>query len=382
MCKQNSITQPGTTASKLRAMSGPMARLASVVLLLVMTGIASAQTFFNDADEPFLPSPARTVSTVPANGDVNPYGVAFVDASFQAGSGPLKAGDILVSNFNNSANLQGTGTTIVRIPTGASAPSLFFHGKPGLGLSTALGTLRAGFVVVGNAPTTDGTSATAQPGSLLVINNKGQLLQSISGNDIQYPWDMALVDQGTTAVAFVSNALTGTVSRIVFNVTASGLSRQSSTIVGSGYVHHGDPAALFDAPTGLVYIPSFDVLFVASSGDNAVYAIHQATRRTSSAGTGSIIYMDNVHLHGPLGLAVAPNGHLLVANNDAINPDPKQPSEIVEFTTSGQFVKQISMDPAQGGSFGLAVQMAAKDQSTFAAVDDVLSTITIWRLNQ
>ena len=384
MCRQSSIIQRGTTSSRWlrRAMFGRTARLASIVLLLGMTGMASAQTFLQDTDEPFLPSPVRTVSTVPANGDVNPYGVAFVNGSFQAGSGPLKPGDVLVSNFNNSANLQGTGTTIVRIPAGASSASVFFQGNPGLGLSTALGTLRAGFVVVGNAPTTDGTSATAKPGSLLVINNKGQLLQSISGPDIQYPWDMALIDKGTTAVAFVTNALTGTVSRIVFNVTATGLTRRSSTIVGSGYAHHGDPAALFDAPTGVVYNALYDTLFVASSADNAVYAIYHAMERTTSAGTGAVVYMDNVHLHGPLGLAMAPNGDLLVSNNDAINPDPNQPSEIVEFTTTGQFVKQISMDPGAGGSFGMAVQTVAKDRADFAAVDDVVSTITIWQLNQ
>ncbi|MGD0040394.1 MAG: hypothetical protein ABSE84_08285 [Isosphaeraceae bacterium] len=56
----------------------------------------------------------RTVSTVPANGDLNPYGVAFVPSVFPSG-GLLTPGDILVSNFNNSINLQGTGTTIVKI---------------------------------------------------------------------------------------------------------------------------------------------------------------------------------------------------------------------------------------------------------------------------
>src|ERR1017187_2765023 len=50
-------------------------------------------------------------STVPSNGDVNPYGVAVVPASI----GKLVKGHILVSNFNNSANLQGTGTTIMDI---------------------------------------------------------------------------------------------------------------------------------------------------------------------------------------------------------------------------------------------------------------------------
>ena len=53
-------------------------------------------------------------STIPANGDVNPYGVAIVPQSH----GRLTAGDVLVSNFNNDANQQGTGTTIVEISPG------------------------------------------------------------------------------------------------------------------------------------------------------------------------------------------------------------------------------------------------------------------------
>jgi hypothetical protein len=40
-------------------------------------------------------------STVPGNGDVNPYGVFRVPAS----SGKLVKGHILVSNFNNKGNL-------------------------------------------------------------------------------------------------------------------------------------------------------------------------------------------------------------------------------------------------------------------------------------
>jgi hypothetical protein len=72
-------------------------------------------------------STERIVSTVPANGDVNPYGVAFVPNGFPK-SGALEPGDILVSNFNNSGNLQGTGTTIVSVaPTGGV--SVFFQSK-------------------------------------------------------------------------------------------------------------------------------------------------------------------------------------------------------------------------------------------------------------
>ena len=98
------------------------------------------------------------------------------------------------------------------------------------------------------------------------------------------------------------------------------------------------------------------MLYVASTVDNAIFAVSKASQRNDDGGTGQVIYRDQTHLHGALGMAAAPNGHLLVSNNDAINGDPNQPSEIVEFTLSGRFVKQLSMDPAQGGSFGLNVQ--------------------------
>ena len=54
---------------------------------------------------------------MPANGDVNPYGIAFVPTSV----GKLKAGQMLVSNFNAKESAkqsgQGTGTTIVQVST-------------------------------------------------------------------------------------------------------------------------------------------------------------------------------------------------------------------------------------------------------------------------
>jgi hypothetical protein len=345
---------------------------------VAVCSLSYAQQSRFDPDASFLPAQVWNISTVPSNGDVNPYGVAFVDDSFPVGSGPLQHGDILISNFNNSQNLQGTGTTIVDISK-AGSQSLFFQGTAPLGLTTALGTLRAGFIVVGNGPTTDGTSGTAMPGSLLVINNQGNLVQTITGPAIDYPWDMTLVDNGSTAIAFVANALNGTVNRLNFAVHSSGLTLTSWKTIGSGYMHQGDPVALFDAPTGSAFDSRRDILYVASTGDNAVYAIHDASTRTTTAGTGELIYQDNVHLHGPLGMAWAPNGHLLVSNNDTINSDPNHASEIVEFTTRGEFVKQISVDPAQGGSFGMAVHTNFFG-SIFAAVDDSTSTLFRWKL--
>jgi len=351
--------------------------VATVVANLGAGGLVAAPVI------PFLPSPAN-VSTVPANGDVNPYGVAFVPHDFTNSGGPLQPGDILVSNFNNSANQQGTGTTIVRIGANDSFSTFFTTpnatpGGPGTGLSTALAVLKKGFVIVGSVPSADGTVATSTPGSLLVIDSKGHLLSTISDSTINGPWDMTVDDRGDNVAAFVSNVFAGTVLRLDLHLVSNGVQVMKKTVIASGYQHRADPVAFAVGPTGLVYDQSHDVLFVASTEDNAVYAVQNAEKATGSNGTGSIIYSDATHLHGPLGMSLAPNGHFLVANSDVINSDPNQPSEIVEFTPTGQFVTQLSVDPNQGGSFGLAINV--KDNiATLAAVDDNTASLLIFTL--
>jgi hypothetical protein len=346
--------------------------LAVFVLLLPPSVLAQ-----DEDHQPFLPSPVQSVSTVPANGDVNPYGVAFVPPHFPRG-GAANPGDILVSNFNAKNNLQGTGTTIVDI-SATGTQSLFFQSRTPTGLSTALNILRRGFVLVGNFPSPDGTCGNATPGSILVINSSGKQVGAIADSSINGPWDSALFDEGDSAKFFVANGLTGTVVRLDLKVSSSGVSVKSATQIASGYLHQCDAVTFVDAPTGLVYDAERDVLYVASSDDNAVFAVSNAGSTEKDHGTGRIIYQDNVHLHGPLGMIMAPNGHLVVANNDAINPDPNQPSEIVEFTVGGKFIKEISVDPNFGGSFGLAVTVNG-DTARFAAVDDNVPVLLIWTL--
>jgi hypothetical protein len=352
-----------------------MTILAGALLLLPATGI-KAQGLGN---APFLPRPVETVTTVAPNGDLNPYGVAFVPPQFPKG-GAASPGDILVSNFNNSSNLQGTGTTIIDVPAqvGAASPTLFFQSANPAGLTTALNVLRAGFVLVGNFPSPDGTCGNSTPGSIIVINSSGQQVGNITGPSINGPWDATLFDEGTRAKYFVANALTGTVVRLDLNVSATGgVAVARSTQIASGYMHQCDPVTFVDGPTGLVYDPIRDVLYVASSDDNAVFEVFDAGASQSDHGTGRIIYQDNKHLHGPLGMIMTPNGHLLAAQNDSINPNPAEPSELVEFTITGEFVSQISVNPNFGGSFGLAV-MSFGGVSKLAAVDDNVPDILIW----
>jgi len=365
-----------------RAIAVRVARpfLAAAVLLCVASSPAPA------AVQPFLPTPAVTVSTTPSNGDQNPYGVAFITSEFKRGTGPLEAGDILVSNFNNMSNLQGTGTTIVRVASGGAATTFFtvpnaVPGGPGTGLSTALATLREGYIIVGSVPSADGTVATSGPGSLLVIDNNGNLVSTITDPTIDGPWDMTLVDHGTAATAFVSNVFAGTIVRIELQVTSGAVTVTKKTVIASGYQHRADATAFAVGPTGLVYVGATDTLYVASTEDNAIYAIAGAAVTTRNVTKGKLIYSDMDHLHGPLGLIEAPNGHLLVTNSDVINPDSNQPSEIVEFTMAGAFVKELSVDPAFGGSFGLAAALESDpDASILAAVDDNTASLIIYTL--
>ncbi len=328
-------------------------------------------------------TPNMTASTVPGNGDVNPYGVAFVPEGIAPG-GKLHAGDILVSNFNNSTNAQGTGTTIVDIaPNGHQ--SVFFQGPTGLGLTTALGVLQRGFVLVGNVPTTDGTSDTVQQGSLLILDRNGHVVANLQDKvKLDGPWDLTVVDHGDQALVFVSNVLNGTVTRLDLAIPAFGnhVFVESSTTIASGYQHRTDPAALVVGPTGLAYNAATDTLYVASTGDNAIYSISHAAERFTSAGRGQLVYHDDAHLRGPLALVLAPNGDLITANGDAVNGDPNHPSELVEFTPTGRFVGQVSVDnTGQGGAFGLAIK-ADGNKVTVAAVDDVNNTLKVWSFNR
>ncbi|WP_232448736.1 hypothetical protein [Burkholderia ubonensis] len=326
-----------------------------------------------------LPPSSVIASTVPTNGDLNPYGIAFVPPGVPAWS-TLKPGDVVVSNFNNSANLQGTGTTIVKLSPDNS-PTVFFQGQ-NLGLTTALAVLRNGFVLVGNVPTTDGQHV-VPPGSLLVINPQGSLVtQLVSAALLDGPWDMTVIDRGQRVTAFVSNVLNGTVARIdlMFDNSGGVTMLQSSRIIASGYTFRTDPSALVVGPTGLAYDANNDILYVASTGDNAVFAIQNAASTNGNAGAGRLIYFDKKHLHGPLALALAPNGHLVTANGDAVNPDPQQPSEIVEFTVDGQFVAQMQVDIVPGAAFGLAFGLGSQRQPQFAAVNDNTNSATVWTL--
>jgi len=325
-------------------------------------------------------------STVPPNGDVNPYGIVVVPATV----GNLTQGHILVSNFNDSNNLQGTGTTIVDIaPTGAlkvfaqiDASSLPGPCTGGVGLTTALAVLKTGWVVVGSLPTTDGTSATAQAGCLLVLSSSGQVVETFYGSLINGPWDMTALDQGQSATLFFTNVLNGTVAgngnivdqgtvvRMVLTIPTGGAPPQieSMTVIGSGFPERTDPAALVIGPTGVGL--SGSTLYVADSLSNRIAAIPNAINRTNSAGNGTTVTAGQ-HLNDPLGLTVNPSGNILTTNGGN--------GLLVVTTPAGSQTQTFPLDtsgspPGSGALFGLVVSGTG-----LYYVDDASNTLKLFQ---
>ena len=315
-----------------------------------------------------LKSVATVASTVPANGDINPYGIVDVPTS----TGKLHAGSLLISNFNDKANNQGTGTTIVEV-TPAGKQSLFsqinVHKLPGklpggVGLTTALSVLPGGYVVVGSLPTTNGKSATAKYGGLIVLNSNGTPVSTISGPQIQGPWDMTSTTQGNVTTLFVSNALNGGAAEGVHTIDNSTVLRiriQSGTgqppkvlgetVIANKIPWRDDPNALVIGPTGVALAPN-GTLYLADTLDNRIAAIPQALTRTSPAAVGGTTVSVGGKLIQPLGLTLAPNGDILTANAGNGN--------IVETTPAGKqlILRTADKKTGAGSLFGLVVNPA------------------------
>jgi len=355
------------------------------------TAASAATTTSSASTAPFLTN-LRTVSnitsTVPANGDVNPYGIVFIPTSV----GKLQAGQMLISNFNakESAkeNGQGTGTTIVQVSTaGKVSPFATIDAKTlpgacpgGVGLTTALDILPGGYVVVGSLPTTNGKAATAQYGCLIVLNSEGKAVETIAGKNIQGPWDSTAKSEGSKTMLFVSNALNGgpvvgkkTIDNsTVLRIELESGEHQTPKVLGETVIANGIPwidsaEALVLGPTGLA-LASNGTLYVASTEDSKILAISEAMTRTTAAAKGGTVLTEGGHLKEPLGMVLAPNGNIITSNGGDGN--------MVETTLAGRQVAVQTADKKTGAGslFGMAI---APEGKGIYFVDDGENTLKL-----
>ena len=334
-------------------------------------------------------------STVTENGDLNPYAVVVAPVS----AGKILKDDVLVDNFNDLSNLQGTGTTIVdynpatkQTKLFAQAPQKLAQCPGGVGLSTAMTMLKSGWVIVGSTPSTDGTTATKGDGCVLVLDPNGKLVATWSGPTINDPWgNMAVIDNGSTATLFISMAGFGipgpdvldpathypvtvrkaTVLRLELSIPDGQPPKLlSQTIVGDGFAQRADRDNFLFGPTGLA-LDEAGTLYVTDGLDNVITAIPDAISRTTSAGTGKVVTHDEL-LAWPLAMAWAPDGHLLVCNGkngQVVEVDPATGKQIY-----GQWIDsdQAQSPPGNGDLFGLAM---SPDGASFYYVEDDMNTL-------
>jgi predicted lipoprotein with Yx(FWY)xxD motif len=352
---------------------------------------ASTTAASTPASGPFLAkftSVSKVASTVPANGDINPYGIVTVPTSV----GELQAGQMLISNFNaeESAkeNGQGTGTTIVQVSrTGKvslfatiDANTLPGPCPGGVGLTTALNILPGGYVVVGSLPTTNGKTATAKYGCLIVLDSEGNTVETIASKNIQGPWDSTAKSEGSKTMLFVSNALNGGAAKGIHTIDNSTVLRielesgenqtpkvLSETVIADGIPWVDSAEALVLGPTGLA-LASNGTLYVASTEDSKILAISEAMTRTTPAAKGGTVLTEGGHLKEPLGMVLAPNGNIITSNGGDGN--------MVEVTPAGQQVAVQTADKKTGAGslFGLVI---APEGKGIYFVDDGENTLNL-----
>jgi len=328
-------------------------------------------------------------STVPSNGDVNPYGVAVVPHSM----GNLVRGDVLVSNYNNKANTAGMGSTIIEINPTTHAKKLFAWLTPsrlpstcpgGVGLTTGLVVLKNGWVIVASLPTSDGSYMTAHSGCLIVLNSWGKAVSVITGHGINGPWDMTAVDNGNNVQIFVSNVLNGisrstlgqqvnkgTVVRINLWTTTQRYGISSAVIVASGLPEMASKDAFIQGPVGLAVWGS--TLFISDSLANRIAVIHFATTRHVSGGLGFTLAEGGL-LKQPLGIVILPRSAvILVVNGNNGN--------LIAVSTTGRVVLVKALDttavsgsmPGAGSLFGIST---SADGQWAYYVDDISNTLS------
>jgi hypothetical protein len=368
--------------------AGRRAALASaLVMAAVAPTLAAAPNIFLDK----IHRQTTLTTTVPENGDQNPY--AIVVAPVSAGS--IQKDDVLVTNFNNDGNLQGLGTTIVnynpttkKLTTFATVPRNLPDCPGGVGLTTAMTMLKSGWVIVGSAPSADGTTKTKGNGCLIVIDSSGKISGVIAGDNINMPWgNMATIDEGQTATLFVSNAGFGIGSpegdpRVVNDQTVLRVKLSipegkppavvEQTVVGGGFGAQPNKDVFLIGPTGLA-LGDDGTLYVSDTTGNRINAIWDAATRDHSAGVGRTVTKEGL-LQRPLAIATAPNGHLLVTNGlngQVVEIDPATGDQLRARWIDPN---KAQKPPGSGDLFGIAMTPAGDG---FYFVEDEVNNLVL-----
>ena len=303
----------------------------------------------------------RTIgSTVdPLNGDQNPYGLDVAKTT----AGKITAGDLVVCNFNDKANVQGTGSTMEVL-----------HPQPGsLPRRLAKHPSLRGCDAIALSPGDDPWVASFSSNENPIFGPAGAFFTGLTQYPWYRPWGQAFASKGPTGgpAFYESNAADGSIVRI--NIDYQG--NFTFDRIADGFaVNNGPPGSIL-GPSGLQYDPKLDRLYVVDGMTNTVVAFNHVTTipaggiSVGSTGTtfsgpfasrGKVIFAGRP-LNGPISSALLPNGNIVVGNT----LDPNGANLMVELANSGGHeLYARNVDSGAGAAIFGMVATGTTDQNT------------------
>ncbi len=326
--KRNTARSKRIVGSSILFVGGALGSIGIVEFAPLATSVASAAPASAQMVLSSLQN-MKVASTVAANGDNNPYGIAVVPPNFVPTAGSLwQPGDVIVSDFNNSAGVAGAGSSIVRIRNGVtttiSQGQVF--GTAGLafnGLGAALWTSDIGSNPALNANNGDVSiiMGNNNPNGLAVGSTNGSgtinntnTASGLTPNSFQGPWGQAFNDSATAPAFFWSNIENGTIYRVGPGLTPPNFASDPISLLGtlpSGTTASPASSATDLGPSAMAFDAANQTLYVTDSYNNTVYAIagpDGSSPTVSTLATGGA-------LNSPIGVTINPlDGNLLIAN--------------------------------------------------------------------
>jgi hypothetical protein len=304
-----------------------------------------------------------TIGSTPA--DLNPYGLDVAKVT----SGKITTGDLVVCNFNNPGNVQGTGTTIVALhPVVGSTPIMVATDNSLTGCD-ALAMAPQGFIW------TAAFAANDNP----ILTSSGTVLTTLPSGPWNHPFGEAFAPP---ASFYVSNAGDGSLVRV------SGFPGPAFTftVIATGFpVNGGVPGSIL-GPSGLNYQPSADRLYVVDGTNNALYAIDNVSnvpangivvnglRFSGASAADAHVIFSGSPLNGPISSAILPGGNIAVGNT----LDPTGQNLIVEISPSGQVLDVKNVDTGPGAAiFGMVATGTSAATTKLYFNDDNDNTVKV-----
>lgn len=305
--------------------------------------------------------------------DVNPYGLDIAKVT----SGKITAGDLVVCDFNNPGNVQGTGTEIVALhPVVGSTPTLIAKDHTLMGCN-ALAMSPTGTVWLAAFKANDNP----------IFTSNGAFVTSLSNGPWHHPFGEAFappLNASSVPAFYVSNAADGSLVRVSMMPGQA----FSFTVVATGFpVNRGKPGSIL-SPSGLNYQISGDRLYVVDGTNDTLYAIDSISsvgangivvnadgRSFSGASASSAhVIFSGPPLNGPISSAILPGGNIAIGNT----LDPDGENLIVEVSPTGGLLDVKNVDTgAAGAIFGMVATGTSATTTKLYFNDDNDNTVKV-----